>query len=106
MCASYASQRRAALIAISANTRSRSVGEPEITLRISEVAACCCRDATSSLASSWILRSAEARSSVFESAGSRSGASSAAARENGVQRAPEGRYIGYVHLLVSQVTVT
>src|SRR5262249_55153841 len=35
-------------------------------LRISAVAACCSRASESSLVSSWILRSAEARSSVGE----------------------------------------
>src|SRR5262249_44983572 len=50
------------------NTRCTSVGELEITLRISAVAACCSRASESSLVSSWILRSAEARSSVGEAA--------------------------------------
>src|SRR5215468_6382958 len=80
MDASLASHRRAAFAAISAHTRCRSAGELEIAAKIPAVAACCSRpsassplawessplDWESSLVSSWILRSAEARSSVGE----------------------------------------
>src|SRR5262245_23386785 len=73
MTASSASHRRAAFAAISAHTRRRSAGELEIAAKIPAVAACCSRPSASSplawessLVSSWILRSAEARPSVGE----------------------------------------
>src|SRR5262249_14871467 len=48
IAASKATQKRAALAAIDANASPRSIGELEITLRISAVAVCCSRASASS----------------------------------------------------------